>query len=52
MQVPVSNKGVCSSYFHTPRAPSRPLPQAGTPLYMAPEIVHGNKGGYSFSADM
>lgn len=26
--------------------------QAGTPLYMAPEIVHGNKGGYSFSADI
>ncbi|GLC42476.1 hypothetical protein PLESTB_001102500 [Pleodorina starrii] len=25
---------------------------AGTPLYMAPEIVHGNKGGYSFSADI
>ncbi|GIL50700.1 hypothetical protein Vafri_6819 [Volvox africanus] len=26
--------------------------QAGTPLYMAPEIVHGNKSGYSFSADI
>ena len=25
---------------------------AGTPLYMAPEIVHGNKTGYGFSADM
>ncbi|KAG2424112.1 hypothetical protein HXX76_014786 [Chlamydomonas incerta] len=25
---------------------------AGTPLYMAPEIVHGNKTGYSFSADI
>ncbi|KAG2482569.1 hypothetical protein HYH03_018494 [Edaphochlamys debaryana] len=26
--------------------------QAGTPLYMAPEIVHGNKSGYGFPADI
>ncbi|GFR44836.1 hypothetical protein Agub_g6177 [Astrephomene gubernaculifera] len=25
---------------------------AGTPLYMAPEVVHGTKAGYDFSADM
>ncbi|KXZ41504.1 hypothetical protein GPECTOR_426g292 [Gonium pectorale] len=33
-------------------AGSKAHSQAGTPLYMAPEIVHGNKSGYGFAADI
>ncbi|EFJ45117.1 hypothetical protein VOLCADRAFT_118479 [Volvox carteri f. nagariensis] len=33
-------------------AGSKAHSHAGTPHYMAPEVVHGNKNGYSFSADI